>query len=273
MNDDKILKQEFVGFPDLEAAFEAVKGALFGPLDAGYVKHKFNEMVRDAKEKREFEQSPLGLMATMRDERDTRDRRDYQRLTLSALLGSNAAYRVAHEKAMAAFAAAGNAIDDAIEAGEKALADVNEKIEDYLASTPRLQDGRYVMFDAKDGRYKDQNFALIDEADLADVNREAVKPILPYERMMEWKERVSAELDKQRGHQEKIGEWQDEATNEKNPTKQDVLEERTESAADYEKDARDAQRMFENGPDISEPGAAMKEDLSGPSSIAVPPMP
>ncbi|WBT38001.1 hypothetical protein [Hyphomicrobium sp. DMF-1] len=50
---------------------------------------------------------------------------------------------------MAAFAVAGNAIDDAIEAGEKALADVSEKIEDYLASTPQLKDGRYVMFNSK----------------------------------------------------------------------------------------------------------------------------
>ncbi|MCD8570622.1 MAG: hypothetical protein LRY76_03685, partial [Alphaproteobacteria bacterium] len=42
--------------------------------------------------------------------------------------------------------------------------------------------------------------------------------------------------DKQRGRSLEVGEWQNEATNDKDPTKQDVLEKRTESATDYEKD-------------------------------------
>lgn len=247
------MKHEFDGFPDLEAAFEAVKGMLFGPLEPHVVKNKFNEIVKDAKDKRELEVNGLGPAGLAHQERDRSDRRDrdHQNLTLTALLASNAEYRRAHEAAMKAFAGAGNAIDDAIEAGEKALADVTEKIEDYLASTPRLQDGRYVMFDPKDGLYKDQNFEVIKEEDLAGIDREAVKEILPYERMIAWKEKVTAEVDRQRGRRTEVGEWQNEATDQKNPTQRDTLEERTERSSEYEDDAREAQEMMKKGmPDV-----------------------
>ncbi len=279
------MESKWDNFPDLGEAFEAVRGMLFGPLDAGFLRHKFGEIVRERVEKRDLETNPRGLFGLERDERELRDRkdRDQHHLTLTALLASNAEYRRAHEAAMAAFAAAGNAIDDAIEAGEKALADVTEKIEDYLASTPRLQDGRYVMFDPKDGLYKDQNFEVIKEEDLTAIDKEAVKEIIPYERMMAWKEKVTVEVDRQKGRRTEVGEWQNEATDQKSPSERETLEERTERSSDYEKDARKLQEMLSETPDyvssklIDEPSdesvVGIKETTVSTSTMAMPPMP
>lgn len=242
------MKHDELGFPDLEAAFEAVKGMVFGPLDAGYVKFKFNEIVREKKLERELETNPLSVLAHGREDREGRERRDrdHQNLTLTALLATNAAYRAAHEAALVAFAEAGNAIDDAIEAGEKALADVSDKIEDYLASTPRLKDGRYVMFDAKDGCYKDENFQAINEEDLAGIDREAVKPILPYERMIEWKKEVGRDLDELRGYSVEIGDRKNRALDQENPTQQKQLEIDRVRAEDLKERAQETQEKFEN---------------------------
>lgn len=263
-------------FPDMEAAFEAVKGVLFGRLDPGFVKHKFNQIVREEKDRRDLELSPGGPLGLALNERDTRERkdRDYQHLTLTALLASNAEYRRAHEAAMAAFATAGNAIDDAIEAGEKALADVTERIEDYLASTPRLKDGRYVMLDPKDGLYKDQEFKTISEEDLTGIEREAVKEILPYERMMAWKEKVTAEVDRQKGRRTEVGEWQNEATDQENWTKQETLEERTEGVKEYENDAREVENSVKSAPDFfAEQALDAKVEVAHQAAIVVPQLP
>jgi hypothetical protein len=259
------LKQDTDNFPDLEAAFEAVKGLLFGPVDAATVKLKFNEVVKDAKDKREVETNPLSALAHARDEREFRDRkdRDQQHMTLRALLASNAAYRAAHENAMAAFAAAGNAIDEAIEAGEQAYADVSEKIEDYLASTPQLKDGRYVMFDAKDGIYKDQNFEPISEDDLAGVDKQAVKPILPYERMMEWKAEVGRDLDELRGYSVEIGDRKNQALDDKNPTQEEQLKDDKEWAEDLRERAEKFKEKYEQ--------PAVGQELTAKEEIAVVP--
>lgn len=240
------MKNEFIAFPDLEAAFDAVKGLLFGPLDAGVVKHKFNEIVRDAKDKRDLELSPFGTLGLAQQERDRSERkdRDHQTLTLTALLARNAAYREAHEAAMKAFADAGNAIDDAIEAGEKALAAVTGKIEDYLASTPRLKDGRYVMFDPKDGLYKDQDFKAISEEDLAGIDKEAVKEILPYERMMEWKAEVERDVGELRGDAVAVGERKNRALDDKNPTQEDQLKADKEWGEDLREKALEKEDKF-----------------------------
>lgn len=262
---------------DLEAAFEAVKGLLFGAPDPAAVKLKFNELNKEAKDKREVETNPLSVLGQSRENRQDRDRkeRDHQHLTLTALLASNAAYRAAHERALEAFAGAGNAIDGAIEAGEKAHAEVTGKIEDYLASTARLKDGRYVMFDEEAGIYRDQNFVAIAPEDVVEVEGQTIKPILPYERMMEWKEKVAAELDKQRGRRQEVGEWQNEARDNKNPTKQDLLEERTERSSEYEKDAREAHKGLTEAPEFfGEERGALKEVTELVSATMVmPPMP
>lgn len=162
-----VLKDEIEGFPDLEAAFEAVKGMLFGPLDPHAVKLKFNEIVKDAKDKRELELNGLGPAGLAHQERDRSERRDrdHQHMTLTALLATNAAYRAAWEDAMDGLPELGAAMDDfqdkidAALAGERAL--LKADLERVAA---RLPDGRYV-FKGADGSIVDENLQPLQRAD------------------------------------------------------------------------------------------------------------
>lgn len=242
-----------------------VKAGFSGPLDAGLVKHLFNRITTAEHEKKALDLSPSGATGLGHQERDRFERkdRDQQHMTLTALLATNAAYRAAHERAMGAFAAAGNAVDDAIEAGEKAYADVTERIEDYLASTQRLKDGRYVMFDAKDGIYKDQNFEPISEDDLAGVDKQAVKPILPYERMMEWKAEVGRDLDELRGYSVEIGDRKNQALDDKNPTQEKQVKDDTAWAEGLKERAEKFKEKYEQ--------PAVGQELTAKEEIAVVP--
>lgn len=81
------MKSEFENLPDLEAAFEAVKGQLFGPLDPALVKLKHKEIIIEAKEKREQEIDPRGRLGLARDDPAERDRKE--RLETLLLLIAN----------------------------------------------------------------------------------------------------------------------------------------------------------------------------------------
>lgn len=70
------VKTEFENLPDLQEAYEAVKGQLFGPLDPALVKLKHKEIVQEAKEKREQEFDPRGRLSLMRDDHAERDRKE-----------------------------------------------------------------------------------------------------------------------------------------------------------------------------------------------------
>lgn len=62
------MKPIFDNLPDLDEAFEAVKGQLFGPLDPALVRLKHKEIVHEAKEKREqasIRADGLALRATI----------------------------------------------------------------------------------------------------------------------------------------------------------------------------------------------------------------
>lgn len=248
----KTLKQETEGFPDLEAAYEAVKGVLFGPLDAATVKLKFNEIVKDAKDKRELEQGPLGTLATHREDRETRDRRDHQHMTLTALLATNAAYRAAHEKWLGDVRGDGKRVDDAIEK-LKAFRDVNRKVMDeYLQTTARLGDGRYVMGDGK-GRYWDENMNPVTAEDAAEAEGE-IQSVAPYKPRFELERRIDERLDKAEEGRAFIGEVENEFSNEDPPITEDRMEdaakETDQTADDVEEllldTERDMQQLSQN---------------------------
>lgn len=84
------------------------------------IRSKYSE-IRLIKEEQKLDPAARSLVMGARDDRDSKDRkeRDHQHMTLTSLLALNAGYRAAHEAAMTAFADAGNAIDAAIEAGER----------------------------------------------------------------------------------------------------------------------------------------------------------
>lgn len=233
--------------PDLEEAFEAVKGQLFGPLDPALVKLKYKEIVQEAKEQREQEMNPRIGHGLARDDRGERDRRDreHQTRTLTWLLANDRAYREAHERAMLSFTNAGNAIDRAMEAGEKARENVQRQIEDYLVSTARLSDGRYVMIDP-DGTYRDEKGQPISPDDIAEVEGQPIKAFKPYEVLTGRKAQIERDLAELRGWSVEVGDMQNRATDEKNAVGRDELDGMTDRADDLAERARERERAFDD---------------------------
>ncbi|MTD94354.1 hypothetical protein GIW81_08405 [Hyphomicrobium sp. xq] len=240
------MKPEFENLPDLEAAFEAVKGLLFGPVDPALVKLKHKEITQDAKEKREQEINPRGGVGLARGDHAERDRkdRDHQTRTLTWLLANDRAYREAHERAMASFTNAGDAIGRAIEAGEKARENVRQQIDDYLHSTARLKDGRYVMTDA-DGTCRDQNGTPISAEDAAEVEGQPKRAFMPYDDMRERKDDIDRDLAELRGWDVEVGGMRNEATDDRRPASRERLDDMTERADDLAERAAEKQRGFE----------------------------
>lgn len=232
---------------DLDAAFEAVKGQLFGPLDPVQVKLKFKEVVEIAREKREQETEPRAGRSLARDDRAERDRKDWneQVRTLTWLLANDALYRTAHERAIASFDTAGRAIARAIEAGEKAAQKLRRERDDYLASTPRLRDGRSVFIDA-DGTYRDQNGHPISAEDAAEVEGQPKRAFKPYAEMTERAEEIDRHLAELRGWDVEVGGMRNEAADEKNPASRERLDDMSERADQIAKDAERIQLNFED---------------------------
>lgn len=236
------MESKWDNFPDLGEAFEAVKGVLFGPLDAGFLRHKFGEIVRERVEKRDLEMNPRGLFGLERDERELRERKDrYQHnLTLTALLAQDAAYRAAHQRAMDAIGDAGRAIGRAIERlqGTK---DANRKaMEDYLLTTARLPDGRYVMVDEQ-GRYWDQNNDEVRAEEAAALVGE-VKAHGPYKARSEFADEIDKGLAELGVMEAENGDRHAAATRDKDPA---TLEEQEEIADQAEKAEEQADELIE----------------------------
>lgn len=270
------MKTEFENLPDLQEAYEAVKGQLFGPLDPALVKLKHHEIIIEAKEKREQEVDPRGRLSLMRDdhaERDRKDRNAHNR-TLTWLLANDRAYREAHERALASFANAGNAIDRAIEAGEQALAKLRRQIDDYLHSTARLSDGRYVMID-EDGTYRDEAGGEIRAEDVAEVEGQPIKPFKPYEVLEGRKAQFERDLAELRGWSVEVGDMHNRATDEESPASREELDDMTERADDLADRAQEVQRGFEqNSTDSTVDRERMAEEsLGNTATMAIPKLP
>lgn len=214
------LKQETEGFPDLEAAYEAVKGVLFGPLDAATVKLKFNEIVKDAKDKRELEQGPLGILATHREDRETRDRRDHQTLTLTALLASNAAYRALHEEIMAELPEVENLLDDNQDKLDEIVAREKMALEaDLERVAGRLPDGRYV-FKGSDGSILDENLKPLEGEDAEAAKKIDFTGKMTLEQYRERRKPVDEAVqraDENRRDRVRVGEIRERNTDNENP--------------------------------------------------------
>lgn len=240
------MKPEFENLPDLAEAFEAVKGQLFGPLDPALVKLKHKEIVQDAREKREQEVFTLAGRSFASDDHAQRGRKDreHQTRTLSWLLANDRLYREAHDRAMGSFSNAGNAIDRAIEAGEKAHEKLRRQMDDYLISTARLSDGRYVML-APDGTYRDQAGEPITAEDATEVEGQIIQPFPPYEATMQRKAGIERDLAELRGWSVEIGDMHNKANDDKKPASREELSDMAERADDLAARAEEKQRDFE----------------------------
>lgn len=241
------MKTESENLPELQEAFEAVKGQLFGPLNAALVRHKHQEILQDAKEKRVQALDPHGRLSLAGDDPAERDRkdRDSQTRTLTWLLANDRSYREAHERAMLSFTNAGNAIDRAIEAGEKAHKTVRQQIEAYLASTARLKDGRYVLMN-RDGTYRDENGNPLSGAEVAEVEGQTIRSGEPFDEMTDWKNSVERDLADLRGWSVEVGDMKNRATDDKNALGREELPAMTERADDLAERAKRYQQQTDD---------------------------
>ena len=266
----------FDNSPDLEAAFEAVKGTLFGPLDPALVKLKHKEIIKDAKEKRDQDVDPRGRLSLARDDQAERDRKDRaaHTRTLTWLLANDRAYREAHERAMRSFTNAGNAIDRAIEAGEKARERVTRQIDEYLTSTARLSDGRYVMIDA-DGSYWDEGGQPISAEDIAEVGGQTIKPFKPYEAMTERKVQIDHDLAALRDWSVEVGDMHNKVTDNDQPSSREELDGMKRRADDVAARAEEKQREFEQSSPVfsTDHQLGTQEPVGSTATMAMPPSP
>lgn len=90
------MKPNIDNIADLEAAFEAVKGVLFGPLDPALVKLKHKEIIIEAKERREQEFFTLGGRSAASDDHAERGRKDRLETLLLVITSQNLAEKL-HE--------------------------------------------------------------------------------------------------------------------------------------------------------------------------------
>lgn len=246
------MKQDVENFPDLEAAFEAVKGVLFGPLDAAMVKLRFNEIVKDAKDKRELEMDPRTALGGVRVDREDRDRkdRDHRHLTLTALLASNEAYRALHEGIMAQLPEVEALLDDNQEKLD-AIVDWEKKVlwEHLERHAARLPDGRFA-FKGKDEHDKDvvldENFKPVtpEEAEGVDFTgkmtpddyRERRKPL---DKAIEMAER-------NRRDQVRVGEIRERNTDQDNPLSMEQKEADKTELGEIKERAQERQQEARN---------------------------
>lgn len=218
------MKNDFEGFPDLEAAYEAVKGLLFGPPDPATVKLKFNEIVKDAKDKREVETNPLSVLAHARDERESRKDRDHQNLTLTALLASNAAYRAAHERAMEGLPELGRAMDDFQDDIDDALVNAKKALKaDLERVAGRLPDGRYV-FKGRDGSIVDEDLNAVSAQEAEGVDFTGKMTLEEYRERKNEVDHLEKLAGDNRRDRVRIGEIHEDLTDQENPPSQETVE-------------------------------------------------
>jgi hypothetical protein len=243
------LKQETEGFPDLEAAYEAVKGVLFGPLDAATVKLKFNEIVKDAKDKRELEQGPLGILATHREDRETRDQRDHQTLTLTVLLASNAAYRALHEEIMAQLPEVENLLDDNQDKLDEIVAREKMTLEaDLERVAGRLPDGRFV-FKGRDGSIVDENLKPLEGEDAEAAKKIDFTGKMTLEQYRERRKPVDEAVqsaDENRRDRVRVGEIRERNTDNENPLSMEQKGENKAELGEIEKRAQERHQEAKN---------------------------
>lgn len=150
-------------------------------------------------------------------------------------------------------------------AGEKALDKTRQQIDDYLRSTARLSDGRYVMVD-QDGIYRDEAGGEISAEDVAEVDGHPIKAFKPYEVLDGRKTQFERDLTELRGWSLEVGDMHNNATDEQSPASCQVLDDMTERADDLEQRAMEKQQRFEAAPGY---GSTQEADIEARGDVEV----
>lgn len=163
------MKREFVGIPDLEAAFEAVKNVLFGSpeellkaLGAQGIKSKFNE-IRDGKEERKLDVLSRAQLGGARDDRDSdRKDRDHNIRMLTWLLANDPAYAQLHADAVQSWRNTEDAAEDALRQIDATLEEARIDQQRLLERAP-LVNGKHVFRDRDGSVWTEDDVGLPDE--------------------------------------------------------------------------------------------------------------
>ena len=162
------MRKTFENFPDLDAAFEAVKGQLFGPLDPALVARKHKEILEDHKEKREQEFDPHGRLRLAGDDRTERDRKD----RLEALLLTITSQRLAEKlrETYKAFDGIRDKAHELLERMNNLLRDARSDYQDLLNNAARHPVTGDAIFRYKDGRVENEDGRAVARDEVAKVD-------------------------------------------------------------------------------------------------------
>ena len=151
----ELVRKTFENLPDIDAAFEAVRGQLFGPLDPALVTRRHKEILQDHKEKREQEFDPHGRLRLAGDDRAERDRKD----RLEALLLTITSQRLAEKlrETYKAFDGIRETAQELLDRIDNLLKDARRDYQDLLNNTARHPVTGDAIFRYKDGRIETED--------------------------------------------------------------------------------------------------------------------
>lgn len=232
-----LLRQNTDNAPDLEAAFEAVKGQLFGPLDPALIKLKHKEIIADAKERRDQELDPRGRLGLARDDHAERDRKERaeQTRSLTWLLANNPAYAALHADAVQSWRDTEDAAEEALRQIEAALEDARIGQQKLLDRAPLLNGKR--VFRDEDGSVWTQDDVRLPDDVAAGIQWKGDEP--SRKEMKAGQARIDELIrsgDQVRGIQVEVADLGAELNDDKNPPSTERTEEIKESLNEYQRE-------------------------------------
>lgn len=258
------MKAESDNFPNLEEAFEAVKGQLFGPLDPALIKLKHKEIIQDAKEKRDQELDPRGRRSLARDDHDSdRKERDDRTRSLTWLLANNPAYAALHADAVQSWRDTEDVAEEALRQIEAALEDARIEQQKLLDRAPLLNGKR--VFREDDGSVWTEDDVRLPDDVAAGIQWKGDEPTR--REMKAGQARIDELIrsgDQVRGIQVEVADLGAELNDDKNPPSAERTEEIKESLNEYQ------QEIAEHVPKPVHMGADIRTALpsTGPSAPA-----
>lgn len=245
------MKQDVDNFPDLEAAFEAVKGVLFGPLDAARVKLKFNEIVKDTKDKREQEMDPRTALGAVRADRALHDEIMAQLPEVETLLDDN------QEK-----------LDAIVDREKKVLWEHLER------NGARLPDGRFA-FKGKDKHGQDvvldENFKPVTPEEAEGVDFTGKMTLDDYRVRRKPLDNAIEMAEPNRRDQVRVGEIRERNTDQNNPLSMEQKEADKMELGEIKERAQEAHRRLESSSPSYEEARDTAQDMPTAGATIVKP--
>lgn len=234
------MKTDFENLPDLQEAYEAVKGQLFGPLDPALVKLKHKDILQEAKEKREQEFDPRGRVSLARDDHAERDRkeRDDRTRTLTWLLANNPAYTALHAEAIQSWRDTEEAAEDALRQIEAALEEARTEHQKLLERAPLIEGKR--IFRDEDGSVWTEDDVRLPDDIAAGIQWKGDEPTRKEFKAGQARiDELIRSGDRIRGIQVEVADLGAELNDDENPPSEERIEEIAEDLRNYQREIAD----------------------------------